>query len=145
MSWGIRITILYIGFVALILTLVFISAGQKVELESKDYYKQELQYQDKINGIQNANDLNNPISYSVSGKTITIKIPDELNTSDFSGNISLVRPSDSNLDVELKINLNTTGIVSLSDKKITTGVYKMKINIKSSGKDYIKEEVVTFN
>ena len=49
MSWGIRITIMYLGFVGLILTLVFTCFGHKVELESKDYYARELRFQDQIN------------------------------------------------------------------------------------------------
>ena len=46
MSWGIKITILYLGFVALILTLVFTCFGHKSELEYKDYYVRELKFQE---------------------------------------------------------------------------------------------------
>lgn len=145
MSWGIRITALYLGFVALILTLVFISSHQKVELESKDYYKQELAYQDKIDAIQNANNLSIPISYSVSGKSIVLTIPNDLNTNDFSGEVYLLKPSDSSKDLQLKLNPNKSGIITLNNQKITQGVYKMKITVKSGGKEYIKEEVVNFN
>jgi len=52
MSWGKKITILYIGFVLLIVSMVTISASHKIELVSKDYYAQELDYQQKINAIR---------------------------------------------------------------------------------------------
>ena len=42
MNFGVKITVLYLSFVALILTLVFMSFSQKVELVSKDYYAQEI-------------------------------------------------------------------------------------------------------
>jgi hypothetical protein len=58
MNFGVKITALYLGFVALILTLVFMSFGQKVELVSKDYYAQEIAFQDKINSINNERSLN---------------------------------------------------------------------------------------
>jgi len=41
MNWGLKITLLYVGFVAMILTLVFKASGEKVDLVTKDYYAQE--------------------------------------------------------------------------------------------------------
>ncbi|MBK6834853.1 MAG: FixH family protein [Bacteroidetes bacterium] len=61
MSWGVRITALYLACVALIVTLVFVSANQDIELESKDYYAQELKYQ-KNDALNNSNDLNSTVS-----------------------------------------------------------------------------------
>ena len=42
MNWGWKITILYIFFAAGILTLVFLSIGQKIDLVDKNYYEKEL-------------------------------------------------------------------------------------------------------
>jgi hypothetical protein len=57
MSWGIKITLLYLAFVALILTLVFTCFGHKTELEYKDYYARELRFQDQIDAATNAANL----------------------------------------------------------------------------------------
>lgn len=142
MSWGIRITLLYLSFVVLILSLVFITTRNKEELESKDYYRQELDYQNKINAIKSANELATPIQYEVSGKTISITIPAELQSKDFSGEVYLFRPSDSSKDLNLKFALDANGKANISDSRLLTGVYKMKITVVSNSKKYIKEEVV---
>jgi hypothetical protein len=145
MSWGIRITVLYMSFVVLILTLVFITTKNKEELESKDYYKQELAYQSKIDAITNANSLSSPINYQVSGKVVSISIPAELQTKDFSGEIYFFRPSDATKDINLKFKVDGSGQVSITDSKLLPGVYKMKITVNSKGKKYIKEEVINMN
>lgn len=142
MSWGIRITVLYMSFVTLILTLVYITTNNKEELESKDYYKQELAYQSKIDAITNANLLASPINYEVNGKIIDITIPAELQTKDFLGEIYFFRPSDASKDLNLKFNVGGSGKISITDSKLLKGVYKMKITINSNGKKYIKEEVI---
>ncbi len=145
MSWGIRITVLYMSFVVLILTLVFITTKNKEELESKDYYKQELAYQSKIDAITNANSLSSPINYQVSGKVVSINIPAELQTKDFTGEIYFFRPSDASKDINLKFKMDGSGQVNITDSKLVSGVYKMKITVNSNGKKYIKEEVINMN
>ncbi|MBK7665951.1 MAG: FixH family protein [Sphingobacteriaceae bacterium] len=145
MSWGIRITVLYMSFVVLILTLVFITTKNKEELESKDYYKQELAYQSKIDAITNANSLSSPINYQVSGKVVSINIPAELQTKDFTGEIYFFRPSDASKDINLKFKMDGSGQVNITDSKLVSGVYKMKITVNSNGKKYIKEELINMN
>jgi len=39
---------IYLVFVALIMTMVFKSCGQSIELETQNYYAEELKFQDKI-------------------------------------------------------------------------------------------------
>lgn len=145
MSWGIRITVLYLSFVALILTLVFVTTKNKEELESKDYYAQELDYQNKIEAIKNANALASPINYEVVGKTVNINVPVELQSKDFKGEIYFFRPSDSSKDVKLAFNIDANGKVSITESKLVKGVYKMKITALSNAKKYIKEEVININ
>jgi hypothetical protein len=145
MSWGIRITVLYMSFVILILTLVFITSNNKEELVAKDYYSQELDYQNKIEAIKNANNLESPINYEVVGKIININVPTELLSKDVKGEIYLYRPSDSTKDINLKFKVNTDGKISITDSKLLTGVYKMKITLFSNTKKYIKEEVININ
>ena len=48
MSWGIKIAIVYVGFMALIISMVIVSSSSKSELVAKDYYAQELNYQQRI-------------------------------------------------------------------------------------------------
>ena len=143
MNWGTRITILYLGFVALILTLVFTCFGQKSELESKDYFAKEIQFQKQIDATENANALATPIEHMVEGKKVTIKIPTELLAQNIHGTIEFVRPSDASLDKNISLMPDTKG-EQIINGNFTKGVYKMKISFNAGNKAYFKENVVKF-
>lgn len=145
MSWGIRITVLYMSFVTLILSLVYITTKNKDELESKDYYRQELDYQNKIEAMQNANNLLSPIDYEIKQKEIIITVPQELRSSSFKGEVFLFKPSDSSKDLIIGFVPDVKGVAKISSSKIERGVYKMKISIYSEDKKYIKEEVINIH
>lgn len=141
MNFGGKIVILYLSFVALILTLVFLCYGQKQDLVSKDYYAQELKYQDKIDAIHNSNSLPNSIKHKVIGSGILLTINDSLPIKNFSGIINFFRPSDASKDVQLKMAfVNNEQVI---DKTILQhGSYKMQLSWKNDGKSYYKEEII---
>ena len=57
MNWGTKITLSFIAFVGIIITMVVISMRQDISLVAKDYYVQEIAYQDQIDRIRNNHDL----------------------------------------------------------------------------------------
>ena len=144
MSWGKKITILYLSFVTLIVTLVVLCFGQKVELESKDYYAQELKFQDKINAISNERNLPSTISHVLQGKELILKADSSVVTPDFKGDINFFRPSDSSKDIAVKMNfVNNEQVISTA--ALSHGVYRMQLSWESKGKTFFKEEVIFIN
>lgn len=144
MNFGVKITVLYLSFVALILTLVFMCFGQKVELVSKDYYAQEIAFQDKINAVNNEKSLNGSINHSVNGNEIILTIDSTLLSSDFEGTIVFFRPSDSSKDVKLKMNFNNyTQIINGSS--LIHGAYKLQLTWVTNHTKYFKEDVIFIN
>ncbi len=141
MSWSYRILILYLGFVGIILSLVFTCFGEKVELESKDYYAKELRFQEQINASQNANDLDTPIAHEVRGKTVELQIPLKL-LHDLKGEVYFFRPSDSGLDKTIILQPDADGRCVISDPGFKAGMYRMRISFTSADKMYYKEEVI---
>lgn len=144
MSWGIRITMLYLGFVAIILTLVITCFGHKSELESKDYYVKELKFQEQINAAANLRELSEPISYKVMDRSIQILLPKEILSDNLDGTIYFMRPSDSSKDKTIALKTDPDGVQTI-DPGFAKGVYKMQISVQSKGKSYFKEAVVNFN
>lgn len=142
MNWGTRITLLYLGFVALILTLVFTCFGQTVELESKDYYARELKFQGQIDATANTNSLSQPIAHQVNGRSVEISFPSELLSEDFKGSVNFFRPSDSSKDKIIALQPDASGKQLLSDPSFIKGVYKMQVSFVSKGKNYFKEDIV---
>lgn len=143
MSWGIKITVLYLGFVALILTLVFTCFGHKSELEYKDYYARELKFQDQIDASSNAANLETPIDYQVKGAHILVKIPVQLIDAQLSGKIVLFKPSDASQDKTIELHPDTEGKQIINGAGFMKGAYKMQISFNSGGKDYFTENFIT--
>jgi len=143
MSWGIRITIVYIGFVILITSLVFISSTNKSELVAKDYYAQELKYQDRIDAVDNEKNLQISIQHEISSNTIILNYPQSEINKTFSGEILFFRPSDSSKDLKVVLKFDENGKQIIDKSKLIKGIYKMCINWKNNNTTYYKEEIIT--
>jgi hypothetical protein len=142
-NWGVRIAILYCSFVALIIFLVFRSSSEKVDLVSQDYYKQELAFQDKLDQINRANSLPQPVRWEVTDHSFIISFPATMNVT--KGEIYLMRPSDKALDVKFAIKLDVNGKQSISKEQITPGAYKVMLSWEAEGEKYYKEGVIYLN
>jgi len=142
MGWGSKIAFLYLGFVALISTLVFTSMRNPEELVDKDYYAQELKFQQRIDAMKNANGLANAINYSVNGHQVLVHYPAELVSGDFSGEIIFFRPSDASRDFKFLMQPGKDGRQILEGKALVHGLYKMQMNWQQNGKKYFIEGVI---
>ena len=141
-GWGTRIAILYISFAALIIFLVVLSFSKKVDLVSKDYYQQELNYDKKLQAINNFNNLGQIFEIKTENNTIEIKYPEYFNGKNISGNIHLFRPSDSSLDKKAQIN-SEKGLQKI--QTIGRGYYQIKIDLTCDGKNYFFEKEIFLN
>lgn len=144
MNWGIKITVVYLCFVALILALVITCYGHKSELEYKDYYVRELKFQERITAAANADSLPAPISYIIRDRSVQLILPKEVLTKDMNGAVYFLRPSDASRDKVIQLAPDADGVQML-DPGFLKGIYRMQISIGSGHKHYFKEAVLTFN
>lgn len=144
-NWGHKIAVLYIGFVILILSFVFRSMNQTVDLVSKDYYEKELKYQSKIEQMKNLNELGEDISTIQNHDEIIITFPKSQLNQMVSGSIHLYNPSDSKKDfaVEIKTDENKKQVISKA--LINKGYYKMQIEWKANQKEFYSENKLVVN
>lgn len=142
MNWGTKIAILYAGFVALIGSMVFISMNQKVDLVAKDYYQQELNYQTRIDAINNAKILNEEIAFQVEGKKVTLNFPEEISDK-LNGEVNFYCPANSSNDFKVKLQSDKKGQQIISNEKLIHGMYKMQISWTADNKDYYTEKAIT--
>ncbi|MBI3519163.1 MAG: FixH family protein [Bacteroidetes bacterium] len=144
MNFGGKIVILYLSFVALILTLVFNCYSMDVDLVSTDYYAQEINFQQKINATNNEKDLPSSITHVVNDQSIILSIDSALLSKDFQGTVTFFRPSDSKKDVSLKMNfVNYKQVIDA--KELIHGAYKLQLSWTSNKKNYFKEDVIFIN
>ena len=144
MSWGTRIVILYLSFIGLILSLIFVCMGETTDLESKDYYAKEIAFQGQLDATNNANALTHGIEHEVLDRSVKLILPKEVLTDDFKGTVKFFRPSDSKLDRELALQPDATGILILSPEGLEKGVYRLQLSFSSAHKNYYKEEIIQF-
>lgn len=144
MNWGKKIAILYLSFVALIVTLVVISMNQEIELESKDYYAQELKYQEKIDAFKNTNTLNSELSYERIENSLVINFPEEQKEKITNGEILFFCASDSEKDKKISLSINENNSQSISLNQLQKAKYTVKISWKCNTKNYFKEFSFTY-
>src|SRR6186713_2327307 len=102
MNWGKSIVLSFILFAAFIGTLVTVCLRQDISLVSKDYYKEELQYENQLTRLKNVSQLaSKPVIKVLENKTIQITF-DRFGDME-KGELRLFRPSDSSKDKKYSI------------------------------------------
>lgn len=134
-NWGIKIAILYIGFVALIITLVVASSHQHFDLVSANYYADEIAYQKVIDAGKN---LSTPIAIHANEHDVVFEIPAELNGRQLSGYVQFYSPANSAWDRKFDIH-TTDKTFSIDRTKLEHTNYIVKINIIANNKKYYQE------
>lgn len=137
MSWGYRILLLYLGFVALIVTLVFASTQQEFQLEVKDYYGKEKEVNDHLQRVNNSRNLQQQvqISYDAGARGINIRFPEAMEG--ISGQVQLFRPSDSRLDRFVTLSAGDRQLIPADD--MLHGLWRVRINWSAGGVNYYDE------
>ena len=143
-NWGVGITALYLGFVAMILLLVSMSIGQKIDLVTEHYYEEEVGFQDKIDKKGRSAALTEPVKWEVTGKHLSIVFPGNVQQADLTGEIKLYCPSNDKNDRKFKIAPREhTQIIPVGN--IPEGTYHLQIDWKNKEQTYWTEDVIVIN
>ncbi len=145
MSWGWKITLLYVGFVIMTLAMVFYFMSQKVDLVTEEYYKEEIRYQDQIDRITNAKALDDPVrvEYLPHEKRVKISYPESHIGQSIKGNIHFYSPLDSDEDRDFPIKVLDGGTQFIYVGSFRKGLWRIKISWKAGGKEYYHEQQIT--
>ncbi|MCF2518598.1 FixH family protein [Dyadobacter sp. CY351] len=143
-NWGVGITALYLGFVAMILLLVSMSIGQKIDLVTEHYYEEEVGFQDKIDKKERSAALTEPVKWEVTAKEISIVFPGNVQQADLTGEIKLYCPSNDKNDRKFKIAPREhTQIIPVGN--IPEGTYHLQIDWKNKEQTYWTEDVIVIS
>ena len=139
-NWGHGLTIFIICFVSFILIFVLQTTKLNTELYANDYYRQEIEYQDKINAINNFKYLNQDILTKQNKSHFKILLPTYFVQKKVTGNIYFYKPENSLLDFKKTI-VNSSDI-SISKDEISKGRFIMKISLKDDFRSYFTEQEI---
>jgi hypothetical protein len=140
-SWGHKIAAVYLLFVAGIVFLVFKANGERYDMVTKDYYDEELKYQQVIDQSTNANSLSAPVSVEKNVGVITVRFPDEMKGKKIDVDFYLYYPADDKKDFRKSFTISTTEFNQpLPDG--AKGMYELKLSWKADGKKYYNERKI---
>ena len=139
LNWGTAVFIAFGLFMIFITALVVKTYQYKIELVSEDYYRQELQYQEKINKMNHVTDAHK-ITWNLDPDFLVLTYPKGIRGENLKGKIEFYRPSDSSKDLIVPLYLEEGGKQYIKKGLLTTGLYKMKIEWMVKGVDYYTEE-----
>ena len=146
-TWPVAIGIIYAGFVLVMIAFVVFSSFNSIDLVSRDYYAQELKYQQHIDRVERTQQQSNNIQfkYDQSSQLLELQFPPDLSPNDIKGKIVFFRPSDANLDHTHEIIPSPDGKQILKTDAIKPGLWRVKIFWQVNKMEYYNETVVYIN
>ena len=141
LSWGTKLAMFISVYVIGILIFVGFSLTQDINLISKDYYPQGIEFQSKIDKIKNTHTLKEKVIVSQQGGTIQVQFPVGMRA-DVSGSIIFYRPSNSDDDLRSDIKLDETGLQVFKSEQFVKGRYAIQVDWKHQGEAYYQEEAI---
>lgn len=139
LNWGHKLTIFICAFAGMIILLVYKSTQTNFDLVTKEYYKDELKYQDVIDGTQRANSLGTKASVVKSGETIDIRLPEEMKGLTITGSAWFYCAADAKKDIKVPLAVNADGKQQISNKLLLPGRYTVKLNWTAGSQQYYSE------
>lgn len=141
MNWGKWIIVSFILFAAFIAVLVAICVRQDVSLVSKDYYRDELTYQDQIGRMHNTMELVvKPVITVVEQKFIKIQF-DEFDRIR-KGEVKLFCPANELYDKQFEIRATHEKEQLFSLAGSPAGMYRVKFMWTMNGEEFYMEEII---
>lgn len=138
-NWGTGIVITFVLFIGFILYFVIKASTDttyEYDLVAEDYYKDELEYQQKIDKLENAKQLSTNIAISTTENGVNIQFPTDLNPAKIKGTVYLYRPSDRVLDRSIPIALNGTS-QEISKALLIAGRWDIHVDWTYEGTSYL--------
>ena len=141
MSWGKWIVTAFVLFVAFIGTIVTVCVRQDVSLVSREYYKDEIAFQQQIERKRNTEQLQQKPEIKIAGNQLIVQFGSE--SSIESGTIKLFRPSAASLDQNFVLSKSDDTVRVFELTKAQPGAYRVKMNWSMEGKEYYFEKTIT--
>jgi hypothetical protein len=140
LNWGHKITLAFSAFVVFMFVMVYKSMKTDFQLVTKEYYKDELAYQQVIDGTNRANKLSGSVEVTQVNNELIIQLPTEMRGKAISGNIWLYCSSDDKKDRRLELAVDENGKQVINSKNMLPANYLLKVTWKADELSYYNEQ-----
>jgi hypothetical protein len=140
MSIGKWIVVAFVLFAGFIATLVTVCVRQDINLVSKEYYKEELAYQEQIVRISNTRSLDQKPVVVVDGDVMEVRFAS--GTTVTKGTMKLFCPSNPAMDREFDLIPLASNARKVEIGSLNKGMYRAKIYWQDGDLEYYHEEII---
>ena len=106
---------------------------------SKNYYEQELKYQDLIDAKSNTVEYSDSMTIAKTEGKVVFRIPLSLNNKLTGASVKLYNRADDTKDRTIDLKKNEEGLYALNTSDWGKGNYQLKLSIHAGEKQYYKE------
>jgi len=142
LNWGHKLTLVFLAFGTMMTYMVYKSTKTNYDLVSPEYYKDEIAYQQVIDGAARANNLAGKISVSQSGPVITIRFPGEMRNSSLKGSALFYCSFDARRDKKILLNTGPEAVQEIDSRQFVPGYYILKLSWSSRDEQYYSEQPI---
>lgn len=142
-NWGHKVTFGFVAFAGMIVYMVIQSMQTRYDLVSKEYYKDELQYQQVIDGTSRANQLGSRVAITQVDGQLVVQLPREMQQQQITGSLWLYNATDAQKDRKIALHLNEQAMQTVDSRGMKPGNYVAKISWQASGESYYTEVPVS--
>ena len=137
-NWGTGIVIAFVMFISFIGFLVIKMNTNEIyqhDLVTEDYYKKELELQQKIDNAATAAAMDYSIKVKQLSEGLLIRFPDNLHDEQIKGSVYMYNPSNKKLDFTTAINLEQSQML-IPSKYLVEGRWDVEINWQANQQPY---------
>lgn len=139
MNWGNKLILVFIGFATLMATLVYKAVNTRYELVSKEYYQDELRYQDKIDGRRNVASIGE-LTIINTKENLSLQFPKEMQGVPVKGEAWFYCKTAADKDIRIPLAPDSEGKQIIDRSKLLTEKYLVKISWEAADKKYYLEK-----
>jgi len=143
LSWGYKIMFVYVTFVAGMGFLVFKASTEEFDLVTKDYYDQELKYQQIIDQSANTSNLSTPVTIEKREGELRISFPDAMKDKKKQVDFYLYYAADAKKDFRKSFEVNENELAQALPVGMK-GMYELKLSWEAEGVKYYFEKKLFF-
>ncbi len=136
--WGHGLVVAFVLFAMMIGYMVVVAVRSDVPMVSKDYYRQEENFNAHAEAVKHAKEAGSLLRMEETATGLTFICPKEwVKTS--QGEIYFYRPSDARLDFKVAFTPDEEGRQIIHTELLTKGYWRAKLQLTSNGKSYFKD------
>lgn len=138
MNWGKGIVIGMVLFMSFIIVLVVNLMMHRVDLESEDYYKREINYEEEITAVKNSEALPEKVQLMQQEEYVVVQLPGktELNSIE----VRFLRPDDQKMDKTFKVEGTKSYLIPKNE--LSKGKYNIEISYTADSKVCLQKEEI---